>query len=102
MGDGPSRQVLTVLSSTYTTTWEGIAMRKRRSQSGLHAKPSTIAELRRRFDQSQTAFGERLRSSAMVVSRWERGTQEPTAGSYIELGNLAGNPLCSYFWSRAG
>ena len=38
----------------------------------------------------------------MVVSRWERGAQEPTAGSYIELGNLAGDPLCWYFWGRAG
>jgi len=27
---------------------------------------------------------------------------EPTAGSYIELGNLAGVPVCWYFWGRAG
>ena len=27
---------------------------------------------------------------------------EPTAGGYIELGNLAGAPLCWYFWGRAG
>ncbi len=27
---------------------------------------------------------------------------EPTAGSYIELGILAGDPLCWYFWDRAG
>jgi len=38
----------------------------------------------------------------MAISRWERGAQEPVAGSYIELGNLAGDPLCWYFWSRAG
>jgi len=38
----------------------------------------------------------------MSVSRWERGTQEPSAGSYIELGNLAGVPVCWYFWGRAG
>ena len=63
---------------------------------------STISELRTRLNQSQTAFGQRLHSSAMVVSRWERGTQEPTAGSYVELGNLAGDPLCWYFWGRAG
>jgi phage repressor protein C with HTH and peptisase S24 domain len=38
----------------------------------------------------------------MGVSRWERGNQEPGAGSYIELGTLAGAPLCWYFWGRAG
>jgi SOS-response transcriptional repressor LexA len=80
-------------------------MRKPRSPSGSSAKPewaSTISELRGRLHQSQTAFGQRLSSSAMVVSRWERGAQEPTAGSYLELGNLAGDPLCWYFWGRAG
>jgi SOS-response transcriptional repressor LexA len=63
---------------------------------------STISELRRRLGLSQTAFGQRLYSSAMAVSRWERGTQEPTAESYIGLGNLAGDPLCWFFWGRAG
>jgi putative membrane protein len=38
----------------------------------------------------------------MAVSRWERGAQEPTARSYIELGNLAREPQCWYFWARAG
>jgi phage repressor protein C with HTH and peptisase S24 domain len=36
------------------------------------------------------------------VSRWERGVQEPPSHSYIEMGNLAGNPQCWYFWGRAG
>lgn len=38
----------------------------------------------------------------MAVSRWERGVQEPPAGSYVELGTLAGDSLCWYFWGRAG
>lgn len=38
----------------------------------------------------------------MAVSRWERGAQEPPIGSYVELGTLAGDPLCWYFWGRAG
>jgi SOS-response transcriptional repressor LexA len=63
---------------------------------------TTICELRRHLGLSQTAFGRRLYSSAMAVSRWERGTQEPTAESYIGLGNLAGDPLCWFFWARAG
>jgi SOS-response transcriptional repressor LexA len=63
---------------------------------------SAIAKLRRRFGLSQTAFGKNFHSSAMAISRWERGAQEPTPGSYIELGNLAGDPDCWYFWGRAG
>jgi hypothetical protein len=49
-------------------------------------------------------MGEQLGSSAMAVSRWERGQAEaePTAAGYIRLGNLAVDPLCWYFWGRAG
>jgi DNA-binding transcriptional regulator YiaG len=81
------------------------AMRKSRSKSGTPPKPdwaANISDLRQNFNLSQSVFGGRLNSSAMSVSRWERGTHEPTAGSYIELGNLAGAPLCWYFWGRAG
>lgn len=63
---------------------------------------TAICELRHRLGLSQTAFGQRLYSSAMAVSRWERGTQEPSAESYIGLGNLVGDPLCWFFWARAG
>src|SRR6266436_6818823 len=80
-------------------------MRKWRSESAIPLKPewaTSVSELRRRLNLSQTDFGQRLHSSAMGVSRWERGNQEPSAGRYIELGNLAGAPLCWYFWGRAG
>ena len=80
-------------------------MRKSRSKSEIPPKPdwaSNISELRQRLNLSQTVFGGRLNSSAMSVSRWERGNQEPSADSYIELGNLAGAPVCWYFWGRAG
>lgn len=61
-----------------------------------------IQLLRQRLNLSQTAFGSRLHYSAMAVSRWESGTQEPPAQCYIQLGNLAGEPDCWLFWSRAG
>src|ERR1700732_3032627 len=80
-------------------------IRKPRNQQKVIEKTewsTTICELRHRLGLSQTAFGQRLYSSAMAVSRWERGTQEPTAESYIGLGNLAGAPLCWFFWGRAG
>jgi SOS-response transcriptional repressor LexA len=61
-----------------------------------------VQALRNRLSLNQTIFGQELHSSAMAVSRWERGAQEPPAHSYIELGNLAGDPDCWSFWARAG
>jgi SOS-response transcriptional repressor LexA len=61
-----------------------------------------IRELRQELDLNQEELGRRLHYSAMAISRWERGEQEPTNRGYIELGNLAGDPDCWYFWGRAG
>src|SRR5438552_15741159 len=51
---------------------------------------------------SQSELGKQLNSSAMAVSRWERGVQQPPANIYIQLGNITGDPECWYFWGRAG
>ena len=51
---------------------------------------------------SQSELGKQLNTSAMAVSRWERGVQEPPADIYIQLGNITGDPECWYFWARAG
>ncbi|HZR57653.1 MAG TPA: XRE family transcriptional regulator [Terriglobales bacterium] len=61
-----------------------------------------IITLRRRLKLSQSDLGKQLNSSAMAVSRWERGVQEPPANISIQLGNLTGDPECWYFWGRAG
>jgi SOS-response transcriptional repressor LexA/DNA-binding XRE family transcriptional regulator len=61
-----------------------------------------IVSLRERLGLSQAALGARLHYSAMAVSRWERGKKEPPAQCWIQLGNLAGDPECWLFWSRAG
>ena len=61
-----------------------------------------ILSLRRGMGLSQSALGSRLHYSAMAVSRWERGTHEPPAQCYVQLGNLAGEPDCWSFWARAG
>ena len=63
---------------------------------------SRIIALRRRMSVSQSELGKQLNSSAMAVSRWERGVQEPPANIYIQLGNITGDPECWYFWGRAG
>jgi phage repressor protein C with HTH and peptisase S24 domain len=61
-----------------------------------------IISMRRDLSLNQIAFGKRLGVSAMAVSRWERGTAEPSGSVFIKLGNLAGDPQCWYFWRRAG
>jgi transcriptional regulator with XRE-family HTH domain len=61
-----------------------------------------ILALRRRLQVSQSELGKQMNASAMAVSRWERGVQEPPANVYIQLGNLTGDPECWYFWGRAG
>jgi len=61
-----------------------------------------IFTLRRRLQISQSELGQQMNASAMAVSRWERGVQEPPANIYIQLGNLTGDPECWYFWGRAG
>ena len=61
-----------------------------------------VLVLRERLNLNQTAFGQMLQCSAMAVSRWERGVQQPPSRSYIEIGNIAGDPGCWYFWERAG
>jgi SOS-response transcriptional repressor LexA len=80
-------------------------MSKRSPELKINIRPewaTRIQELRDQLELNQTAFGHKLGSSAMAVSRWERGAQEPPSHSYIEIGNLAGDPRCWYFWGRAG
>lgn len=73
-----------------------------RRQSSVTEWAQRVSSLRRHHGFSQMEFGRRLRCSAMTVSRWERGMLEPSAESYIQLGNLSGDPDCWYFWGRAG
>jgi DNA-binding XRE family transcriptional regulator len=61
-----------------------------------------IEGLRHSRKLSQSDFGSKLGSSAMAISRWERGVAEPSGAMLIRLGNFAGDPLCWFFWKRAG
>lgn len=72
------------------------------SRSDRREWAGRIHVLRQRLGLSQTELGRQLNSSAMAVSRWERGVQEPPANINIQLGNLTGDPECWYFWDRAG
>jgi transcriptional regulator with XRE-family HTH domain len=61
-----------------------------------------ILAFRRARKLTQGELGKQINTSAMAVSRWERRETEPSAEAYIQLGNLAGDPLCWFFWGRAG
>ena len=61
-----------------------------------------ILGFRKALKLTQGELGRRLKTSAMAVSRWERGDTEPPASAYIRLGNIADDPLCWFFWERAG
>src|SRR5437868_2270950 len=70
---------------------------KRSAEAAKH-----IRSLRQRMKLSQAEIGRRVNSSSMSVSRWERGILTPSADVYIQLGHLAGDPECWYFWRQAG
>jgi phage repressor protein C with HTH and peptisase S24 domain len=74
----------------------------RKLQAALPEWSTKIHSLRRLLRLSQSEFSKQLHFSAMSASRWERGTLEPSERAYIRIGNLAGDPLCWYFWRRAG
>jgi phage repressor protein C with HTH and peptisase S24 domain len=75
---------------------------KNKAKSTIPEWARTIETFRRNLDLTQAELGRRLETSAMAVSRWERGKSQPTADAYIRLGKLAGGPLCWFFWGRAG
>jgi SOS-response transcriptional repressor LexA len=75
-------------------------MKPRKSRSPEWSRK--IIALRESLGLTQAAFASRLHYSAMALSRWERGTHEPPAQCYIQLGNIAGEPECWWFWGRAG
>ncbi len=69
------------------------------------AKPtwaSRIEKLRARLNLSQTEFANRLGVSAMAVSRWERGINEPPSKCYVTLGKMSGPEECWFYWERIG
>jgi phage repressor protein C with HTH and peptisase S24 domain len=61
-----------------------------------------IRQLLKDLDLTQAGLAERLGVSPATVSRWLAGKNEPTAETYVALGNLAGRPNGTYFWERAG
>src|SRR6266852_886959 len=77
-------------------------MLRKPPSSGKPSWAKAIRTLRESLRLNQADFGSRLGFSAMAVSRWERGAQEPPSHGYIGLGNLSRDSSCWYFWERAG
>ena len=61
-----------------------------------------IRRLLKELNLTQAGLAARLGLSPATVSRWLAGKNEPTAETYVALGNLAGRPEGNYFWERAG
>src|ERR1700756_971264 len=74
----------------------------RKSASAVPEWSRKILAFRQSLKLTQSELGKRVRTSAMAVSRWERGETEPPAEAYIRLGNIPDDPLCWFFWGRAG
>jgi SOS-response transcriptional repressor LexA len=70
--------------------------------SSRPAWAEAISDLRLHLKLSQTDLGARIGFSAMTISRWERGAQEPPSHGYIGLGNLSRDATSWFFWERAG
>ena len=75
---------------------------RKANDSPRPAWAKAIRDLRLRLKLSQSDLGGRIGFSAMTVSRWERGAQEPPSHGYIGLGNLSSDVTCWFFWERAG
>jgi transcriptional regulator with XRE-family HTH domain len=71
----------------------------------LSSHPEWSGRIRRlleRLTLTQAALAEHLGVSPATVSRWLKGSLEPSGKTYVALGNLIGSPEGIYFWERAG
>jgi phage repressor protein C with HTH and peptisase S24 domain/DNA-binding XRE family transcriptional regulator len=67
--------------------------------------PEWSGEIRQLLDRlkiTQAVLAEHLGVSPATVSRWLKGSLEPSGKTYVALGNLIGSPHGIYFWERAG
>jgi transcriptional regulator with XRE-family HTH domain len=71
-------------------------------QQPVQEWPERIKRLLRDLKMTQSGLANRLGVSPATVSRWIQGKHEPTAQTYVALGNLARPAEGVYFWERAG
>ena len=61
-----------------------------------------VVSLRKQIGLSQVQFAELLAVTQGAVSRWESGVKQPSAERFLQMGNLADEDECLWFWRRAG
>ncbi len=61
-----------------------------------------IKRLLKKLELTQSELAERLGVSPATMTRWIKGSHQPTSAAYVAMGNLAGAPEGIYFWERAG
>jgi transcriptional regulator with XRE-family HTH domain len=69
------------------------------------SRPEWSTEIRRllgKLKLSQAGLAARVGVSPATITRWVKGSHEPSSAAYIAMGNLAGSLDGVYFWERAG
>ena len=61
-----------------------------------------VVSLRKELGLLQVQFAELLAVTQGTVSRWESGVKLPSAEHFLQMGNLADENECLWFWRRAG
>ena len=61
-----------------------------------------VVSLRKELGLLQVQFAELLAVTQGTVSRWESGVKQPSAEHFLQMGNLADENQCLWFWRRAG
>ena len=61
-----------------------------------------VINLREQMGLSQVQFAKLLAVTQGAVSRWESGVKQPSAEHLLQMGNLADENECLWFWRRAG
>jgi DNA-binding transcriptional regulator YiaG len=77
-------------------------LKKRNQPPTAQLGAGKVRSLRKKLKLSQNQFAAKLGYSAMAVSRWESGKQEPPTRCLLEMGKLAGPPQGWVFWNMAG
>ena len=70
---------------------------KRSKSSGLS---TAVSELREKMGMNQRDFADKFDVSAMAVSRWESGANDPPGKCLVEMAKLSKTP--SEFWAFLG
>jgi len=70
--------------------------------SPIRGSSERISELRGTRGETQVEFAKVLEVTQPMISAWEGGSESPSPGAYMRLGNMASYPDNLWFWEQAG